>query len=77
MLLLTSCIDDAIREYTDEVPSVGLPDSVKVELGMSFHKDMTRSTRMSANATQRNGIFRGINDFSLIPFEKRGAVCSL
>ena len=74
MLLLTSCIDDAIREYTDEVPSVSLPDSVKVELGMSFHKDMTRSTRMSANATQRNGIFRGINDFSLIPFEKRGAV---
>lgn len=73
MLLQTSCIDDAVRDGSNENPYLGSTDSVEVGLGVSLHKEQG-PTRMSAVATQRNGSFRGINNFSLIPFETNGVI---
>ena len=66
-------VDQTIDDSSENSP-LGIVDSVAVGLGVSFEKGHTGQTRMSANATQTNGTFRGISDFFLIPYATEGVI---
>lgn len=73
VLLMSSCIDETV--FTDVVPSnVGEIDSVAVGMGASFHQRQSGKTRMTVSATQNDGVFRGIEDFHLIPYATQGTI---
>lgn len=75
LLTMTGCGDESATVHSDGNPSVGGTESVAVELGASFHRP-TNKSRMSAVATQLSGNFRGISEFTLIPFSTQGVIGS-
>lgn len=75
LLAMTGCGDESTAVTLDGEPAVGGTEPVAVELGVSFHRP-TKKSRMSTVATQLSGNFRGISEFSLIPFATQGVIGS-
>lgn len=73
MLCMTGCNEQSLVDDYEDSPVTGQVDSVPVGFGLSVNSQ-TRRTRMSYDATQSNGNFRGISDFYLIPFAVEGVI---
>lgn len=72
MLLMAGCIDQSFVDDSDS-PVIEQVDSVAVGFGLSVNNH-NGQTRMSVTATQADEVFRGINDFFLIPYATEGVI---
>jgi hypothetical protein len=71
-VILASCQkQDEVSEVTEPVKTYVLAD-----LALSLPASPAARTRMLSNVTQTNGIFRGIQKLSIIPFTTQGKVTS-
>ena len=71
-MVLTSCQkQDDVSEVTEPAKTYVLAD-----LALSLPASTAPRTRMTTDVTQSNGIFRGIQRLSIIPFTKQGKITS-
>ena len=71
-MVLTSCQkQEDVSEVTEPAKTYVLAD-----LALSLPASTAPRTRMTTDVTQSNGIFRGIQRLSIIPFTKQGTITS-
>lgn len=71
-MVLTSCQkQEDVSEVTEPAKTYVLAD-----LALSLPASTAPRTRMTSDVTQSNGIFRGIQRLSIIPFTKQGKITS-
>ena len=71
-MVLTSCQkQEDVSEVTEPAKTYVLAD-----LALSLPASTAPRTRMTTDVTQSNGIFRGIQRLSIIPFTKQGKITS-